>query len=48
MKDTHELIAAIKDFMSVSMSEEGKLSGKSSLFLHRAKSKIQKVLDRLY
>jgi hypothetical protein len=48
MKDTHELIATIKDFMSVPMSEEGKLSGKSSLFLHRAKSKIQKVLDRLY
>ncbi len=48
MKDTHELISAIKDFMSVPMSEEGKLSGKSSLFLHRAKSRVQKVLDRLY
>jgi len=48
MKDTHELIASVKDFMSVPMSEEGKLSGKSSLFLHRAKSKLQKVLDRLY
>jgi len=48
MKDTHELIVDIKDFMSVPMSEEGKLSGKSSLFLHRAKSRIQKVLDRLY
>jgi len=48
MKDTHEMIATVKDFMSVPMSEEGKLSGKSSLFLHRAKSKIQKVLDRLY
>jgi len=48
MKDTHELIATIKDFMSVPMSEDGKLSGKSSLFLHRAKSRIQKVLDRLY
>jgi len=48
MKDTHELIAGIKDFMSVPMSEEGKLSGKSSLFLHRAKSRVQKVLDRLY
>ena len=48
MKDTDELISAIKDFMGVPMSEEGKLSGKSSLFLHRAKSKVQKVLDRLY
>jgi len=48
MKDAHELIVTIKDFMSVPMSEEGRLSGKSSLFLHRAKSRIQKVLDRLY
>jgi hypothetical protein len=48
MKDTDELINAIKDFMSVPMSEEGTLSGKSSLFLHRAKNRIQKVLDRLY
>jgi len=48
MSDTQELISVIKDFMSVPMSEEGKLSGKSSLFLHRAKSKIQKVIDRLY
>ncbi len=48
MQDTEELITAIKDFMSIPMSEEGKLSGKSSLFLHRAQSKIQKVLDRLY
>jgi len=48
INDTQELVVAIKDFMSVPMSEEGKLSGKSSLFLHRAKSKIQKVLDRLY
>ncbi len=48
MKDTQELITVIKDFMSVPMSEEGKLSGKSSLFLHRAKSKIQKVIERLY
>lgn len=48
MKDTGELIHAIKDFMSVPMSEEGKLSGKSSLFLHRAKSRVQKVLDRFY
>jgi len=48
MQDTAELISAIKDFMSVPMSEEGKLSGKSSLFLHRAQSKIKKVIDRLY
>jgi hypothetical protein len=48
MKDTQELISVIKDFMSMPMSEEGKLSGKSSLFLHRAKSKVEKVLNRFY
>ena len=48
MKDTRELIDAVKDFMAIPMSEEGKLSGKSSLFLHRAKSRIQKTIDRLY
>ena len=48
MRDTQEMIEAIKDFMSVPMSEEGKLSGKSGLFLHRAKTKVQKVIDRLY
>jgi len=29
------------------MSEEGKLSGKSTLFLHSAKEKIRKVLDEI-
>jgi len=48
MQDTQELITYIKDFIALPMSEEGKLSGKSSLFLNRAKSKIQKVIDRLY
>ena len=48
MRDTRELIDTIKDFTSVPMSEEGKLSGKSSLFLHRAKSRIQKMIERLY
>ncbi|SFZ98885.1 ORF 73; extensive acidic domains, potential leucine zipper; immediate early protein homolog [hydrothermal vent metagenome] len=48
MKDTHELISVIKDFIATPMSEEGKLSGKSSLFLHRAKNKIEKVINRLY
>ena len=48
MQDTQELITYIKDFITIPMSEEGKLSGKSALFLSRAKSKIQKVIDRLY
>jgi len=30
------------------MSEEGKLSAKSTLFLHSAKSKMQKEIDKLY
>ena len=48
MHDTATLIRAINQFMAVPMSEAGKLSGKSTLFLHSAKSKLQKVLDRFY
>ena len=48
LKDTKELIDTVKEFMALSMSEEGKLSGKSTLFLHRAKSRIEKMIERLY
>jgi hypothetical protein len=48
MRDTQDLLDAIKSFMALPMSEEGKLSGKSTLFLHRAKSRIQKMIERLY
>ncbi|SFV91063.1 ORF 73; extensive acidic domains, potential leucine zipper; immediate early protein homolog [hydrothermal vent metagenome] len=48
MRSTRVLIDAIKEFMETPMSEEGKLSGKSTLFLHSAKSKLQKIIDRLY
>ncbi len=48
VEDTRELIMAIQDFVSVPMSEEGKLSAKSTGFLHRAKAQLQHVLDRLY
>jgi hypothetical protein len=48
MEDTHMLVQAIKNFIGTSMSEEGKLSGKSTMFLHSAKSKLQKFLDRHY
>jgi len=48
MRDTQGLINTIRSFMATAMSEEGKLSGKSTLFLHSAKSKMQKVIDRLY
>jgi hypothetical protein len=48
LEDTNMLVNVIKNFMGTSMSEEGKLSGKSTLFLHSAKSKLQKFLDRHY
>ncbi len=48
MEDTNMLVKAIKNFIATSMSEEGKLSGKSTMFLHSAKSKLQKFLDRHY
>jgi hypothetical protein len=48
MRDTQALINAIRNFMATAMSEEGKLSGKSKLFLHSAKNKMQKMIERLY
>ncbi len=44
---TQSLLESIKRFMATPMSEEGKLSGKSTLFLHSAKEKLQKVLKEL-
>jgi len=48
MRETQGLINSVKSLMATSMSEEGKLSNKSTLFLHSAKSKMQKAIDRLY
>ena len=48
MRDTYELIRAIKDFMAISMSEEGDLSSKSVLYLQHAKDQIDKILKRFY
>ena len=48
MQNTQDLINSVKSFMAKSMSEEGKLSAKSTLFLHSAKNKMQKAIDRLY
>jgi hypothetical protein len=48
MEDTQKLIDTVKKFMATPMSEEGKLSGKSTMFLHSAKSKLQKVIDKHY
>jgi len=48
MRETQGLISSIRSFIATSMSEEGKLSGKSTLFLHSAKSKMQKMIEGLY
>ena len=48
MKETQGLINSVRSFITTAMSEEGKLSGKSTLFLHSAKSKMQKMIEGLY
>ncbi|KYJ86519.1 hypothetical protein [Sulfurovum riftiae] len=48
MEETYDLIKTIKEFLNTPMSEEGKLSGKSTLFLYRAKNRLEKMIDRLY
>ena len=48
IRETKELIRTIKDFTTTPMSEEGKLSGKSINFLQRAKTQMDKMLERLY
>ncbi len=46
MQLTQQLINYIKDFMAVPMSDEGKLSAKSGLYLLRAQNRIEKVIKR--
>lgn len=48
IRETKELVETINHFMSMPMSEEGKLSEKSVLLLQRAKIKMDKILERLY
>lgn len=48
IRETKELIRTIKDFMAVPMSEEGKLSENSVERLLKAKSQMDKMIDRLY
>ena len=48
IRETKELIRTIKDFTSTPMSEEGKLSEKSINYLKRAKTQMDKMLERLY
>jgi len=48
IRETKELIRTIKDFISTPMSKEGKLSENSVLYLQRAKTQMDKMLERLY
>jgi len=48
IRDTKELLRTIKDFISTPMSEEGKLSEKSVQLLQRAKTQMDRMLERLY
>jgi len=45
---TKELIATMKDFMNIPMSEEGRLSEVSVERLEKVKKQIDEVIDRLY
>lgn len=46
MKQTQTLVDNIGRFISTPMSEEGKLSGKSTLFLHSAKESMHKMMQQ--
>ncbi len=48
IRETKKLIRTIKDFMAVSMSEEGKLSEESVLRLEKVKTQMDHMIDRLY
>jgi len=48
IEETRELINSIRNFISTPLSEEGKLSEKSTNLLKDAKATIEKVVDRLY
>jgi ABC-type multidrug transport system fused ATPase/permease subunit len=46
--DTKVLIEMIEDFMSIPLSEEGRLSEKSVIYLEQSKITINKILSRFY
>lgn len=48
IRETKELMRTIKDFMAIPMSEDGKLSENSVERLSKAKSQMDKMIDRLY
>lgn len=48
IRETQKLIRTIKDFMAISMSEEGKLSEETVLRLETLKKQMDFMIDRLY
>jgi len=48
IRETKELMRTIKGFMAIPMSEDGKLSENSVERLLKAKSQMDKMIDRLY
>ena len=48
IRETKELIRAIREYMNSPMVEEGKLSVKSVFLLHHAKKQADKMLKRFY
>lgn len=48
IRETKELLRTINDFISTPMSDAGKLSEKSVAYLERAKTQMDKMLERLY
>ena len=47
MEDTQSLVESIGEFMATPMSEEGKLSERSVIFLQNAKDSLQEILTKL-
>ncbi|GIT99594.1 hypothetical protein TSL6_01010 [Sulfurovum sp. TSL6] len=48
IRETKELIRAIREYMNIPMVEEGKLSSKSVLLLQHAKDQADKMIKRFY
>ena len=48
IRETRNLIRTIKDFMAISISEDGKLSEESVLRLETVKIQMDQTIDRLY
>ena len=48
IRETKELMRTLKNFMAIPMSQEGKLSEDSVELLVKAKSQMDKMIDRLY